>query len=130
MDVVFRNERQVVVDDKRKLNDVETSCGNVGGHEHPDTARFEVGEATGALRLALPPVDHRRLHVRAFEQIPDPIGAVLGLAEDERLVSPRLRQYVDQQRALYNLRKSELDRFRPIFMTSTLVGRTKGFVRG
>ena len=26
--------------------------------------------------------------------------------------------------------KSEFDRFRPIFMTSTLVGRTKGFVRG
>jgi len=28
------------------------------------------------------------------------------------------------------LRKSEFDRFRPIFMTSTLVGQTKGFVRG
>ena len=28
------------------------------------------------------------------------------------------------------LRKSEFDRFRSIFMTSTLVVRTKGFVRG
>src|SRR5262245_16862892 len=103
MDVIFRDERQVVVDDKRKLGDVETARGDVGGHEHADTASLEISEATGALRLALSPVNHGRLHVRALEQVPDPIGAVLGLAEDERLASRRLRQDVNEQRTLPSL---------------------------
>jgi len=75
MDVVLGHERQVEVDDERKLRDVETSCGNVSHHKHPDAAGLEIGEATGPLRLALPPVNHGGLHVRALEQVADTIGA-------------------------------------------------------
>jgi glycine/serine hydroxymethyltransferase len=100
MDVVIGHERQVEVDDEWKLRDVETSCGNVGRHKHTDAAGLEIGEATSPLRLALPAVDDGGFDIRAFEKLANTIGAVLGPAEDERLVSPRLRQYVDEQRAL------------------------------
>ena len=100
MDVVLGHERQVEVDDEWKLRDVETSCGKVSRHKHTDAAGLEIGEATGPLRLALPAVDDGGFDIRAFEKLANTIGAVLGLAEDERLVSPRLRQYVDEQRAL------------------------------
>jgi hypothetical protein len=98
MDVVLGHERQVVVDHERKLRDVETSRGNVGGHEDADTASLEVGEATGSLRLTLSAVDDGALHVRALETIADAIGTVLRLAENQRLAPVRLRQYVDEQR--------------------------------
>src|SRR4029453_8080458 len=96
MDVVLGHERQVVVDDERKLHDIETSRRNVGGHEHTNAASLEVGEATGPLRLTLPAVDDGGLHVRSFETIADAIGAVLRLAENKRLAFGRLRQYVDE----------------------------------
>src|SRR4051812_33661220 len=65
VDVVFRDQRQIEIDDERKLRDVEPPRSDISGHEDSDASGFEVAECTRARALALVAVDHGRLDARA-----------------------------------------------------------------
>ncbi len=65
MDVVFRDVRQVVVDDVRQGLDVEAPRGDVGGDEHLQLAVLEALQGLHALRLALVAVDRRGFDSRS-----------------------------------------------------------------
>ena len=65
-----------------------------------EPARLEVGERADALRLALVAVDRGGRDPVALELLGQPVGAVLGPREDERLVDPAARDEVAEQLAL------------------------------
>ena len=100
MDVVFRDERQVVVDHERKLDDVEAAGRDIGRDQHPHATCGEPRQGTRARALALVAVDDRRTETSALEMFADAIRAALRLAEDERLTGGCLRQDMQKQRLL------------------------------
>src|SRR5690606_18528137 len=83
--VVFRHVGQVMVDDHRQLVDVDAARGNVSGDQYLDAVVLEVGQGTGALRLALVAVDGSGLDAKAGEFLHHVVGAVLGAAEHQHL---------------------------------------------
>ena len=88
MDVVLGDHRQLEVDDVRERLDVEPARGDLGGDEDREPAGLEVGQRADALRLALVAVDRRRRDAVLLELLGEPVGAVLGPREDQRLVDP------------------------------------------
>ena len=63
-------------------------------------ALLEVGQRADALGLALVAVDGGRLDAVVLELLGEPVGAVLGAREDERLVDPAGLDQMAQQLAL------------------------------
>ena len=100
VDVVLGDHRQLEVDDVRQRLDVEAARGDLGGDEDGEPAGLEVGEGPDALRLALVAVDRGGLDAVALELLGEPVGAVLGPGEDERLVDPAGPDEVAEQLAL------------------------------
>ena len=80
--------RRVEVDDAADGVDVDAAGGDVGGHEGPDRAGGELLQRPLPLRLRLVAVDGDGRHPGRAELADDPVGAVLGPAEDDgRLVA-------------------------------------------
>ena len=100
VDVIFRHERQVVVDHQRQVEDVEASRRDIGGDKDVDAPRFEVAERTGAGVLTLVTVNHRCPDPRAIEMLADAIRAALRLAEHQRLPFLRRGEHIPQDAAL------------------------------
>ena len=100
MDVVLGDHRQLEVDDVRERLDVEAARGDLGRDEDREAAGLEVGQRADALRLALVAVDGGREDAVLLELLREPVGAVLGAGEDERLVDPAGRDEVAEQLAL------------------------------
>lgn len=73
VNVVFGDERQVVVDDERQLRDVEATRRDVGGDQHVHTTRLEVTQRARSRSLALVAVYDSRLDACAFEMLADAI---------------------------------------------------------
>ena len=91
MDIVFRDVRQLEVDDVRHVFDIDPACGDVGGHEHPGVARAKTGERALALRLRFVAVNGGGLDTGVREMPHDPVGAVLRSGEDEHPAKGRIR---------------------------------------
>ena len=101
VDVVLGDHRQLEVDDVRQRLDVEAARGDLGRDEDREPAGLEVGQRADALRLALVAVDRGRRRCRRCSSCSrEPVGAVLGAGEDERLVDPAGRDEVAEQLAL------------------------------
>jgi len=100
VDVVFRDVRQLVIHHQRQLGDVQPSRGDVGRHQHPHLSSLEVLQSADAGRLALVAVQGRRAEAGAFEVASQPIGAVFGAGEHQRLAAVAGAQQVRQQRGL------------------------------
>ena len=86
VDVVFRDVRQVVVDDVRQRLDVQAPRGDVGGDEHLQLAVLEALQGLHALRLALVAVDRGGFDAVVLQLLGEPVGAVLGPAEHQHLL--------------------------------------------
>ena len=101
VDVVLGDHRQLEVDDVRERLDVEAAGRDLGGDQDGEPAGLEVGQGADALRLALVAVDRggRRCR-RCSSCCGEPVRAVLGPGEDERLVDPAGRDEVAEQLAL------------------------------
>ena len=100
MDVVGRHHRQLVVDDVRQRLDVDATRGDVGRDEDRHAAVLEVGERADTLGLALVAVDGGRDDAVLRELERQPVRAMLGAREDERLVDPAARDEVAEELAL------------------------------
>ena len=84
----------------RQRLDVEAARRDLGGDQQQDAAGLEVGERAHALWLRLVAVDGRGGDAVAIELLGQPVGAVLGACEDERLVDDPRPHEVRQQLAL------------------------------
>ena len=100
VDVVFRDVRQVVVDDVRQRLDVEAPRGDVGGDEHLQLAVLEALQGLHALRLALVAVDRGGFDAVVLQLLGEPVGAVLGPAEHQHLLPVARLHQVREQLAL------------------------------
>ena len=80
--------------------DVEAARGDLRGDQHREPAGLEVGQGADSLRLALVAVDGRRRDPGVLELGGQPVGAVLGPGEDERLVDLAGLDQVAEQLAL------------------------------
>ena len=100
VDVVLGDHRQLEVDDVRERLDVEAAGGDLGRDEDGEPAGLEVGQGADPLGLALVAVDGRGRDPVLLELEREPVGAVLGAGEDERLVDPAGRDEVAEQLAL------------------------------
>ena len=100
VDVVLGDHRQLEVDDVRERLDVEAARGDLGGDQDREPAGLEVGQRADALRLALVAVDRGGRDAVALELLGEPVGAVLGAREDERLVDPAGLDEVAEELAL------------------------------
>ena len=85
VDVVVLFRRNVVVDDRGQVFDVQATGRHVGGDEHADLAGFEVLEGLGTGLLALVAVDGVGGDVMAFEEVGQAAAAELGVHEDQYL---------------------------------------------
>jgi len=92
MNVVFRHQREIEIDDQRKLRDVQTSGGDIRRHQRFHTARFEFRERTAASGLRLVAMNDRCPDARLVQMRADTIGAPLGLTEDQGLTCGDLRE--------------------------------------
>ena len=68
------------------LRDVETSRGNVCRHEDTRSATFEILERARSCRLTLVPMDGFCAESAVKQMSTEPVRAVLGSAEDQRLL--------------------------------------------
>ncbi len=84
----------------RDAGDVETSLGDVGGHENTDAGLAEIGEGLVALRLPLVGVERRGAHARVLQLAHDPVRAHLHPREHEHGIHFRALQQLHQQGAL------------------------------
>ena len=100
VDVVLGDHRQLEVDDVRERVDVEAARGDLGRDEDRVPVGLEVGERADALRLALVAVDGGRGDAVPLELLGEPVRAVLGAREDERLVDAAGLDEVAEQLAL------------------------------
>ena len=101
--VVLGHVRQLVVDDVRQLADVEAACRDVGRDQHLHLVVLEVRERLGARVLRLVAVDGRAVDAVAGELVGEPVRAVLGAREDQRLRRRAFAQQVAQHGALLAL---------------------------
>ena len=85
MDVVLRHPRDVEVHHVPELVDVDAARRDVGRHEHAVLAALEALERLGALALGAVAVDALGIDALAHEPAGQPVGAMLGAREDERV---------------------------------------------
>src|SRR5262245_19018494 len=85
MNIVLGDHGQVEIDDERQLRNVETTRGNVRGHQHPHSTRLEVVERAITSALALVAVKDTGANTAVSEIFTDAIGTALGSAEHQRL---------------------------------------------
>ena len=89
--VILGHVRQLVVHDLRQLADVEAAGRDVGRDQHLHLVVLEVRQRLGARVLRLVAVDGRAVDAVAGELVGEPVGAVLGAREDQRLRCRRPR---------------------------------------
>ena len=110
MHVVFRNIRQLEIHDLRKLIDIETASGDIGGHQDRDRSLLEAAQGARAGTLALVAMDGHRRNAIALQALGQAIGPVLGPGEHQHLTpllrsnqmrkQPRFRRPIDQMNGL------------------------------
>jgi len=84
MHIVVRAPGTVPVDDHGDLGDIETTGPHVGGHEHGDLARAELGQTLETLRLREVRVQRHRRDVELVKQQVQEVGSRAPLCEDDR----------------------------------------------
>ena len=118
---------RVVVDDDVDVVDVDAAGGDVGGDEHRELARREVGERPLAGALAQVAVDGAGLHALALELLDEAVGAALGAHEHHRAVDAagdrgddlHLVHLVDEEEAVVHLVDGDRRSTRPRAMTGS-----------
>ena len=89
--------RHVVVDDVAHVGDVQPARGDVGGDEHFEAAVAEAAQGLLALALGAVRVEDRHGVIVPLQHVRDPVGAMLGAAEDDhRVVVHALEQFEEQ----------------------------------
>ena len=77
--------RHLVVHDMGQLDDVEPARGNVGGDEHFDVAGLEIRQRARARTLRLVAVNGRAAQPVLLQLLGQPVRAMLGSREHQRL---------------------------------------------
>src|SRR3546814_4256833 len=79
------------VDHHRQVVDIQATRSDIGGHHHGGAAGLEIAQGAGAGTLGFVAVDGNRLDAGGLNLLAQPIGAVLGAAEHQRLPARILR---------------------------------------
>ena len=91
VDVRFRHFGQVVVEDMGQLADVDAARGDIGGHQHFGIPGLEALQRRHTGGLALVAVDGRCRDALLVQVFGNLIRAVLGAAEDQRVLHRRFQ---------------------------------------
>ena len=95
--VVDGGTGQVVVDDGRQAGDVDAARGHVGGDQHLQAPRLEVGQQLAARALAEFAVECAHVQSRALQLVGHVFGRVLGGDEHQHALPLLLQDQVAQQ---------------------------------
>ena len=95
--VVDGRAGQVIVDDGRQAGDVDAARRHVGGHQHLQAARLEVGQQLAARALAEFTVEGAHVQARALQLVGHVFGRVLGGDEHQHALPLLLQDQVAQQ---------------------------------
>jgi hypothetical protein len=92
MDVIFRVQRKVEVDDVRNAVHINPAGGNVRGDEDPNHSVLEVLECAEPLCLGAVRMESGRSDAVARHLLCEPVGTVFGTGEDKHHVHCRILQ--------------------------------------
>jgi hypothetical protein len=78
MDKVFRDFRQVVIDDVSDVLHVDSTRGNVRRHQYAEASLLKASQGCAALRLRAVAMNHRGANALLIQILGDALGAALG----------------------------------------------------
>ena len=81
----------------RKAINIQTSGGNIRGHQNTQTAFLETGQSPGPGSLALVAVNGSGIDASAHQLLGQAVSTVLGAGEDQHLVPATLGDQLNQQ---------------------------------
>ena len=96
MQVIFRNKRQVVIDDIGDMADVDSACGDIGRNQNPEASITKTRHGGGALSLSAVTVQAGHRVPILLEMPGHTIGPCLGACEDQNGTLPGM-QFIDQR---------------------------------
>ena len=88
---------QVVIDDGRQAGDVDAARGHIGGDQHLQAPRLEVGQQLTARALAEFAVEGAHMQARALQLVGHMFGRILGGDEHQHPIPLLLQDQVAQQ---------------------------------
>ena len=115
MNIIFRMDRHVEVEDVADPRDVEAACRYIGSHQEPDVARPEPVQRIGTAELWHVAMQRRSLEPMLRQRLHKDIDIALAVAEDEAVLDLLGAQNFPQRRALVvavDQRHLLIDRFR------------------
>ena len=95
----FRHIGQVVLDHVADRVDVDATRGDIGGHQNPDLASFEVGQGAFPLALALVAVDGGCVDAGLLQALGHAVCTALGAGEDDHALEGGVIEQFAQQGA-------------------------------
>src|SRR5258705_213991 len=78
VDKVFRDFRQVVINDVSDVLHVNSTRGNIRRHQYAEAPLLKAGQSRAALRLRAVPMNHRGANALLIQILGDALGAALG----------------------------------------------------
>jgi hypothetical protein len=78
VDKVFRDFRQVVINDVSDVLHVNSTRGNVGRHQYAEASLLKPSQGSAALRLRAVAMNHRGANALLIQILGDALGAALG----------------------------------------------------
>src|SRR5580700_2754985 len=92
--------RQFKIYHMRQLADIQSARRDVGGDEYPHATLLEITQGTRTCGLRFVAMDSGARETIARQALGEPIGAVLGASEHQRLLDISSGQQACQQRVL------------------------------
>ncbi len=100
MDVILGVHRKIVIHNMRNSIDIDSARCNIGRHQHPHGARFEILQRSEPLILRTVRMDRSRLDSACFEPTRDAVGAMFRAGKDKNGIELRIGQQMKKQRGL------------------------------
>ena len=100
MDIIFRQEGQIVVDHVLQIRDVQTTGGHFGGDQHPYLAFHELAQGAATAALGLLAMDHGGLDAVEVQLFHQHITALAGTGKHQHLLPVLLADELGEQLAL------------------------------
>ncbi|RMP31878.1 hypothetical protein ALQ26_03237 [Pseudomonas amygdali pv. lachrymans] len=100
MDVILGHNRQVQIDDRRQIIDIQTTSRHVGGNQNLHFIALEPIQRTLASGLRLVAVNAISVQTQPLQTVHQLINANPGLGEHQHLAPAMLFHQVDEQISL------------------------------
>ena len=83
--IVFRQERQIIVDHVLEIRDIQATGGHFSGHQHPQLALGELAQGAATAALSLVAVHHGRLDAVEVQLGHQLVAALAGTGKHQHL---------------------------------------------